>query len=116
MTTAALAMKAGAVDFLSKPVPPERLLAAVREGLARDAQVRARRTIRCRIRRMVDTLTPRERQVLEHIVRGFLNKDIAAHLEVSVKTIKVHRGRVMRKMQTRSAAELAHLFIEAGLI
>jgi FixJ family two-component response regulator len=107
------AMKMGAVDFLEKPVRSEALLATVRSALARQAAVRdhARevREIEARIAR----LTPREHEVMDHVVRGRLNKQIAYDLGISLKTVKVHRAKVMDKMEARSVAMLVELCHEA---
>jgi FixJ family two-component response regulator len=109
------AMKAGAVDFLPKPVDRTHLLSAVREALARDA-VQTRRASECdEIRRRVESLTAREGEVLALVVAGLLNKQIAAELGTSEKTIKVHRGRVMHKMRAASVAELVRLAEKAGV-
>jgi FixJ family two-component response regulator len=103
------AMRSGAVDFLTKPVSAQDLLAAIRAALARDAETRARAAAGEEARRRVASLTPREREVLDLVVRGLLNKQIAAELGAAEKTIKVHRGRVMQKMGVRSVAELVTL-------
>jgi FixJ family two-component response regulator len=103
------AMKAGAVTFLSKPVARMELLAAVREAIEKDAAFRAANCERLAIQSRVERLTPRELQVLHLVTRGLLNKQIAAQLGAAEKTIKVHRARVMQKMQVRSAAALVGL-------
>jgi FixJ family two-component response regulator len=103
------AMKAGAVNFLTKPVDEGELLAAVDEALRIDAAERAAWSTRASISERLSTLTQRERQVFEQVVAGKLNKQIAAELGIVEKTIKVHRARVMRKMQASSVVELVHL-------
>ena len=100
------AMKAGAVDFLTKPFDQNQLLAAVRTAIERDRCARAARAQRSSIGRRVAALTPRERQVMSHVVAGHLNKQIAAELGIAEKTVKVHRARVMKKMDAGSVAEL----------
>jgi FixJ family two-component response regulator len=100
------AMKAGAVDFLTKPVMDDDLLRAVAEALARDELEREERADLDALRARVATLTPRERQVMKFVAQGLLNKQIAARLGTAEKTVKVHRGRVMRKMQVKSLADL----------
>jgi FixJ family two-component response regulator len=108
------AMKAGAVDFLTKPVNGKDLLAAVGRANAQDLQARRERTELAAILRKLATLTPRERQVMDHVVAGELNKQIAAELGTVEKTIKVHRARVMFKMGVRSVAELVRLTERVG--
>jgi FixJ family two-component response regulator len=103
------AMKAGAVDFLTKPVDAASLLAAVEEALARDGATRAARAGRDAVAGRLARLTPRERQVLDGVVAGRLNKQIAGDLGTAEKTVKVHRGRMMRKMGVRTLAELVRL-------
>jgi RNA polymerase sigma factor (sigma-70 family) len=109
------AMKAGAADFLEKPADPDRLVAAVRGAIAVDAERRRASELLARIQRRLDTLTRRERQVFERVVVGRLNKQIARELGVSEKTVKVHRGRVMEKMEATSLADLARLAERLGI-
>jgi FixJ family two-component response regulator len=112
--TTVQAMKAGAVSFLSKPVRRADLVAAVREAIVKDLATRELRNEQRTIRARLESLTPRERQVLALVTMGMLNKQIAAELGAAEKTIKVHRGRVMVKMQVRSAAALVHLLSRDG--
>jgi FixJ family two-component response regulator len=109
------AMKAGAVDFFSKPFNGEDLLRAVREAIERDHQARTERSERLSAAARLATLTPREREVMERVVRGMLNKQIAAALGASEKTIKIHRGRMMRKMKVQSVAELVRVTEKIGM-
>jgi FixJ family two-component response regulator len=100
------AMKAGAVDFLTKPVRDQTLLDAVIAGVAMDAARRAEAVIVRRNVERLETLTPREREVLRQVARGRLNKQIAFDLGISEVTVKLHRGNVMRKMEAASIGEL----------
>jgi FixJ family two-component response regulator len=104
------AMRGGAVDFLTKPVDAAVLLAAIRGALLRDAEARARGDTDAQQRARLTTLTPREREVMAEVVTGRLNKQIADRLGAAEKTIKVHRGRMMRKMGVRSVAELVTIW------
>jgi FixJ family two-component response regulator len=105
-------MKQGAVDFLTKPVDGEVLLSAVRHAFERDRAGREARAQLAAIRTRLETLTDREREVLDRVVTGKLNKQIGSELGIAEKTVKVHRGRVMEKMAASSLAELVHF---AGL-
>jgi FixJ family two-component response regulator len=100
------AMKSGAVDFLTKPVRDQTLLDAVIAAIERDLAQRARASIIKRTVERLETLTPREREVMAEVVRGRLNKQIAFDLGISEVTVKLHRGNVMRKMQAVSVGEL----------
>jgi len=113
--TSVHAMKKGAVDFLTKPVDRERLFTAIDQALRRDAQQRLEQTICCSIKQRFETLTPRERTVMAHVVRGRLNKQIAGDLGTGEKTVKVHRARVMTKMKVRSVADLVRLGARIGV-
>jgi FixJ family two-component response regulator len=113
--TAVQAMQAGAVNFLTKPIDPDRLFAAVEQAFKQDVAQRQERNIRITIQQRVLRLTPRERQVMNHIIHGRLNKQIAADLGAGEKTIKVHRARVMEKMSVRSVAELVRLSSRVGI-
>jgi RNA polymerase sigma factor (sigma-70 family) len=103
------AMKAGAVDFLTKPVQREVLLNAVRNALARDGETRKAREQDGTLRALFETLTPRERAVFTLVAAGKANKQIAAELGTSERTVKAHRAQAMRKMQVASLAELVHV-------
>jgi RNA polymerase sigma factor (sigma-70 family) len=103
------AMKAGAVDFLSKPVKAQVLLQAIDQALARARKENAERAGLDEIKRRLDNLTPREREVMQLVVKGYLNKQIAFELGTVEKTVKVHRARVMEKMKARSLADLVRL-------
>jgi len=103
------AMKAGAVEFLTKPFRGNELLDAVRQALSRDGEFRRQRADTLELRERLGTLTPRERQVFALVVAGLLNKQIAGELGTTEMTIKTHRGRVMRKMQAASLADLVRM-------
>jgi FixJ family two-component response regulator len=109
------AMRAGAVTFLSKPFDDEDLLTAVREALARDAQRRERRNQDDGLRSRYDSLTPRERDVLGLVTAGLMNKQIAARLELSEITVKIHRGNMTRKMKADSLADLVRMAEALGV-
>ena len=110
------AMKAGAVDFLTKPVDAETLLAAIRQAVARTLTDRRRQARVTEIQGRITTLTRREAAVFALVVTGMLNKQIGSELGIGEKTVKVHRARVMEKMQAGSLAELVRLADEGSVI
>lgn len=114
--TTVQAMKAGAVDFLTKPVLDEELLEAVRIAVEEDRVRRSQRAEKAAIEERLATLTPREREVFLGVVSGKLNKQIAVDLGTVEKTIKVHRARVMEKMGADSLAELVRIAGKAGIV
>ena len=109
------AMKAGAVDYLSKPFRDEDLLCALEQALTRSSEQWTQRSQRKQVRERLATLTPREFDVLKLVIAGKLNKQIASQLGTTEVTIKVHRGRVMEKMGVTSVAELVILAQRAGI-
>ncbi len=109
------AMKTGAVDFLTKPVDDEELLVAVARALVRSSEVRKATADRVLARARLDTLTPREFEVMQRVIAGLLNKQIADELGAAEKTVKIHRGRVMEKMGVTSVAELVRVAQAAGV-
>ena len=111
----AQAMKAGAVDFLRKPFRGDELLECIQNALVRSAEQRRRSAERNEARRLLDLLTPREFEVMQLVITGRLNKQIAGELGTAEKTVKVHRGRVMEKLGVTSVADLVWLVQRAGL-
>ncbi len=111
----AQAMKAGAVDFLRKPFRADELLQCVQNALIRSAEQRRSGAEKNEARRLLDLLTPREFEVMQLVLTGMLNKQIAGELGTAEKTVKVHRGRVMQKLGVTSVAELVRLVQRAGL-
>src|SRR5262245_10511611 len=109
------AMKAGAVDFLTKPVQREALIHAVQNALGVDAKAREARAVLRELHERYENLTPREREVLVHVVSGKLNKQIAFDLGTAERTIKAHRASIMEKLGVQSVAELARLAQELGI-
>jgi FixJ family two-component response regulator len=103
------AMKAGAVDFLTKPVKRETLLPAIQAALAKDTECRAAREESRKWRTLFEGLTAREREVFERVVTGRLNKQIAAELGTAERTVKAHRAHIMEKMHAQSLAHLVHI-------
>ena len=111
----AQAMKAGAVDFLPKPFKATELLTCVERALNRSAEHRNKIDERNRARQLLDSLTPREFEVMQLVITGMLNKQVGGDLGMAEKTVKVHRGRVMQKLGVTSVAELVRLAEKAGV-
>jgi FixJ family two-component response regulator len=109
------AIKAGAADFLTKPVASEVLSSAVRAALERDAVVREANAAREAAKARLSTLTPREREVLAGVIKGKLNKQIAGELGIVEQTVKFHRTRIMERMGAKTAAELMHIAAQLDL-
>jgi FixJ family two-component response regulator len=109
------AIQDGAVDFLTKPAEPALLLAAIARALAKDAADRDAREHRRALRERYERLTPREREVLEHLISGQLNKQAAADLNIAERTIKLHRAQIREKLGTDSMAGLTRIAIELGI-
>lgn len=112
---AARAMKKGAIDFLTKPVDRDQLLKAIYDSLARDRENRKALSDKKKVRALLATLSPREHDVLTFVIAGMLNKQIAYELGIAEDTVKIHRGRMMRKMKVESVAELVRLTEIAGV-
>jgi len=113
--TSVRAMKAGALDFLTKPVREKDLLEAIQRAQTRDAELRQLRSELDSIQAKINTLTPREREVFTHVVAGRLNKQIAGDLGTVEKTIKVHRSRMMEKLGLRSVTDLVRMAEKAQI-
>ena len=111
---AVTAMKSGAADFIQKPFRDQDLIERINKALARDLERRKRRAEQDEIRGRIALLTPREKEVMERVVRGQANKVIAMDLGVSQRTVELHRARVMRKLRMRSVAELVHAVDRIG--
>jgi RNA polymerase sigma factor (sigma-70 family) len=109
------AMKHGAFDFLTKPVNAKNLLPAIHAAIERDAVIRREQAKLSEICARLDTLTPREREVLEDVVAGKLNKQIASDLGITEATVKMHRARVMAKMKVQAVADLVRLAERCGI-
>jgi FixJ family two-component response regulator len=109
------AMKKGAVDFLTKPCDDEQLLGAIQNAIEKAREERQRFEEAEEIRRRMGRLTPRENEILRHVITGMLNKQIATKLAISEATVKIHRGRIMEKLNAESVADLVRLAEKAGI-
>ncbi|MGG7576728.1 response regulator transcription factor [Rhizobium sp. Nf11,1] len=109
------AMKAGAIEFLTKPLREQELLDAAYAGIERDCARRQEVALIAELRSRYDSLTPREREIMNLVVAGSVNKQIAAQVGLSEVTVKVHRGHVMQKMQARSLVDLVRMADSLGL-
>ncbi len=114
--TSVQAMKLGAVDFLTKPVDEYTLIEAVDKAIIKQSEMQRQRTLTKSVQARLAALTRREREVMQQVMTGAMNKQIAVQLGISEKTVKVHRAHVMQKMQTSSAAELVQLCAGAKLL
>lgn len=115
VATAVAAVKRGAFDFVEKPFSDNGLVDRIQEALARSAAAQAEAGERARLHRLLGKLTEREQEVMRLVVQGRANKQIADSLDISVRTVEVHRARVFDKMNVRSAVELANALRDAGL-
>jgi len=113
--TTVSAMRSGAEDFLTKRAPKEELLAAVERALGRDARERQQRQHQRKLRRRFADLSLREKEVLSHVVQGKMNKEIADALNINLRTVKLHRTNLTRKLNVQSVAELTRMVDETGL-
>jgi FixJ family two-component response regulator len=108
-------MKAGAVEFLTKPLDEGKLLQAIQEAIERDRRIRQQRAGTREVRGCYESLTAREQQVMQEVVSGRLNKQIAAELKITEFTVKIHRGHVMRKMRADSLPDLVRMAESLGI-
>ena len=109
------AMKAGAVEFLTKPVDDQKLLRAIQEAIERDRRTREQHAEVRELRDRYESLTPREQEVMQQVVSGLLNKQIAGELNITEVTVKFHRGHIMRKMRADSLADLVRTAETLGI-
>ena len=109
------AIKAGAVEFLTKPFRDQDLLYAVRQAIDLDGQRRSHKTETAKLRERYGSLTLREQEVLKYVVRGLVNKQIAAEIGITEPTVKLHRGRLMHKMEAESLADLVRMAQKIGI-
>lgn len=116
ISTAVKALKAGAVDFIEKPVEPAEVLRSVNKAMKLDQQIRYRRLQDAEIEHRLTQLTRRETEVLKWIVRGKSNKLVARILDISTRTVEVHRRNVLSKMQAESVAELVQMVVNTEIL
>jgi FixJ family two-component response regulator len=110
------AIKAGAEDFLTKPATKDQLIEAIERAVAHSRLIRAKSAQVTALRVLIKTLTPRERQVFEHVARGRMNKEIARELGTTERTIKAHRQKLMEKLRAESLAELVVIAERFGIL
>ncbi|ALG66961.1 response regulator transcription factor [Beggiatoa leptomitoformis] len=116
IATAVNAMKSGAFDFIEKPLNEKLLLDRVKQAVAYDTEIRRELNERDSVMKKVNTLTPREHQVMLKLVEGKSSKVIARELDISHKTVEIHRGRIMEKMDAASVVELVRMIIGTGIV
>ena len=112
--SARMAFRSRAVDFLEKPLDHRRLIASIEEAFSRQSSVHMRREDRERLEKLLGALTPREREVMDLVVAGRHNREIAAMLHISARTVEVHKARIMQKLQVASIPDLVRLSLGAG--
>jgi RNA polymerase sigma factor (sigma-70 family) len=116
VSSAVRAMRMGAIDFLEKPFSHQRLVDCVQRAIERDTEARRRQAEHESVHERLESLTPRETEVLELVADGTLSKRIATRLGISPKTVEVHRSNIMRKMKVESVAQLVHLITRNSLL
>ena len=112
ISTVVKAMKSGVLDFLEKPFKGQELIDLIHNAINQHKEIRKRRNTQNKAQTRLDSLTKREKQVMELVVVGMLNKDVAKELEISIKTVEVHRANVMDKMSAKSVADLVRMSLE----